>query len=397
MAYPVKTELFFKTRCFTPQSGISLCEKLMDCYQQFESVSSAAGKSGRSVLKQTLFIAADNYSEFAQSKQQLMNCANRHFNPLPPTSVISQSPEKDSLLLEINFTDTQNGAELGFRKNEESAWLVYETSEMKMVVASDLGKTEAPGHVLNQSIKAFTELQHILSAEEMDFSNIVRQWNYIEQITENVNHGDSCSQHYQIFNDVRSKYYQTAVFKYGFPAATGIGMDFGGVGIDFIAVKLKQDNSIIGIKSPVQFDAYNYSIEVLAENNTMNDFRCTTPKFERAKILITPEEKLIFVSGTAAIKGQESTSDFSVEVQTEMTIRNILSLIGSENLRKYGISGDEKAELNFLRVYVKFKNDLDRVKMVCEKFFPEIPVVFVVADICRPELLVEIEGLASIA
>lgn len=396
MAYPVKTELFFKTLCFTPQSGVSLCEKLLDCYTQFDAVYSALGNSGKTVLKQTLFISSENYSEFAQSKQELMHCSKKYFDSLPPTSVISQSPDKDSIVLEINYIDSPDGAELILKSNEDSAWLLYETRDMKMIVASDLGKTQGPGDVLNQSIKAFTELQHILSAEDLDFSNIVRQWNYIEQITENVLHGNSCSQHYQIFNDVRSKYYQTAVFKHGFPAATGIGMDFGGIVIDFIAVKLRQDSSVVGIKSPVQFDAYNYSKEVLAENNTMNDFRCTTPKFERAKILITPEEKLIFVSGTAAIKGQYSSSDFSVEVQTEMTIRNILSLIDSENLQKHGISGNENAELNYLRVYVKFKNDMDRVKSVCEKFFAGIPIIYVVADICRPELLVEIEGLATI-
>jgi len=126
----------------------------------------------------------------------------------------------------------------------------------------------------------------------------------------------------------------------------------------------------------------------------MSDFNRTSPKFERAKILITPENKWIFVSGTAAIKGQFSTSQPSIEHQTEMTIHNVLSLISPENLQKHGIIVSDGAILNYLRVYVKYKKDIQAVKDICLKYFPFIPVVYVVADICRCELLVEIEGQA---
>lgn len=396
MSYPIKTDLFLETLCFSPQTGNSLFEKLTDCYKQFDEIALNESFSGKLIIKQTIFISAKNTLDFIEKKQELFSCANNYFSEFPPTSIIAQSPDNGSLILEIICMDELKSDELSFKNNEDSSWLVYENNEMKMVISSDLGKSNEPGNVLNQSEKAFTELKNILSEEEMDFSNIVRQWNYIEQITENVHHKNSCSQHYQIFNDVRSKYYQTATFHHGFPAATGIGMDFGGIVIDFIAVKLKGENTIVGIKSPVQLDAYNYSKKVLAENNAMNDFCCTTPKFERAKILNTPEVKMIFISGTAAIKGQKSTSEFSVAYQTEMTIKNILSLIDSENLQKHGILGSEKASLNFLRVYVKYEKDMLLVKEICFKYLADLSMVFVIADICRPELLVEIEGQAII-
>jgi enamine deaminase RidA (YjgF/YER057c/UK114 family) len=267
---------------------------------------------------------------------------------------------------------------------------------MKMVFATSSGETSESNNIQQHSNTAFNQLQNILSEEKMAFSDVVRQWNYIEKITVNVNHNNSTSQHYQIFNDVRSKFYQQASFSTGFPAATGIGMDYGGIIIDIIAVQFGNKGSVIAVKNPVQLDAYTYSTEVLAENNTMSDFCRTTPKFERAKILITPENKWVFISGTAAIKGQVSNPGLSAEQQTEMTIQNILNLISPENLKKYGIEKGEKMSMSHVRVYVKNRADVQQVKAICLKYFPHIPVVYFVADICRPELLVEIEGQAVI-
>ena len=173
-------------------------------------------------------------------------------------------------------------------------------------------------------------------------------------------------------------------------------MDFGGIIIDVIAARFGDDSSVIAVKSPVQVDAYVYSKEVLADNHAMHDFCRTTPKFERAKIIATPENKWIFVSGTAAISGQTSDSQSSAGHQTEMTIQNIERLVSAENLQKHGIITSEKASFNFLRVYVKQREDMQQVKEICDRNYPNIPILYVVADICRPELLVEIEGQAQI-
>ncbi|HCY40704.1 MAG TPA: hypothetical protein DHV48_05010 [Prolixibacteraceae bacterium] len=77
-----------------------------------------------------------------------------------------------------------------------------------------------------------------------------------------------------------------------------------------------------------------------------------------------------------------------------MTIQNILSLISAENLSKHGIDGVAEVSISYLCAYIKYKEDLPVVKQICREYFPLIPILFVVADICRPELLVEIEGQA---
>jgi enamine deaminase RidA (YjgF/YER057c/UK114 family) len=394
MAFSSPTEIILKNLYISPRKGGSLNEQISDCYNQFEESPDLKIYPKSLIVKQTIFLTVSNNSEYFQSKQKLFACAKDFFELVPPTSIVTQSPENGSLSLELTLIEGLKPEETELRKNASSSWIRISRGNTKMIIATGFGNDAETGNILQQSATAFTQIQNILNAEEMEFSDIVRQWNYIEQITRNVNQNNTISQHYQIFNDIRSKFYQQASFVNGFPSATGIGMNCGGIIIDIIAVNNTIENSIVAIKSPVQLDAYTYSKEVLAENNTITDFCRTTPKFERAKILVYPDNKLIFISGTAAIKGQVSIPVISVEQQTEMTIQNILSLISRENLKKHGIQTSIEASICNLRVYVKFRKDVRKAKGICEKYFPGIPALFVIADICRPELLVEIEGQA---
>ncbi|MGE5458056.1 MAG: Rid family hydrolase [Methanococcaceae archaeon] len=386
--------LLLKNICFSPQRGTTLSDKLADCYKQF--VDSSANDAKFSVIKQTIFISAGSSTEYDQNKEKILTYANLFFKVLPPTSIIAQLKQQGDLLMEIVYLEGLKESELIIKENNLGSWLVVERENMKAVVASGLCQHKTGGSILQQSVDAFEQAQVILKEENMEWSDIIRQWNYIEQITANETNGSLESQHYQIFNDVRTKYYNRSKFENGFPAATGIGTDFGGICIDFIALTFNDESKVIGLKNPVQIDAYAYSKQVLAENNVMCDFCRTTPKFERAKVLVTPQGQWIFVSGTAAITGETSMVDNTVEHQTELTIKNILSLISWDNLHKHGVEKGKEVKIDYLRAYVKYQNDLPLVMDICKKHFPEIPIACVVADVCRPELLVEIEGLAVI-
>jgi len=391
------TDVNLNKFCYYPETGSTLHEKLIDCYRQFNEGYLGISISKNSVIKQTVFIAVTDQTEYFQSKQKLLSCAKDFFGELPPTSVLAQSPENGSLAVEFVTIDGLKTEEITYKQNKEVSWLVIQRGGSKIVVTSNLGENSENGNILLQSESSFRQLDEILNLEGMEFSDIIRQWNYIERITDVYDEEKSPSQHYQIFNDVRSKYYQKSRFTNGFPAATGIGSDFGGIIIDVVAAKLENEKSIVAVKSPVQLDAYTYSSEVLADNNTMCDFCRTTPKFERAKILITQEKKWIMISGTAAILGQQSSDQILVSQQTEMTIQNILQLISIENMALHGILVSENARIKSLRVYVKYKNDIQEVKNICERYFPNLQILYVVADICRPELLVEIEGVAELS
>ena len=75
-----------------------------------------------------------------------------------------------------------------------------------------------------------------------------------------------------------------------------------------------------------------------------------------------------------------------------MTIENIAHLVSKENLVKYG---SKPYDLRYVQIQVFIKNveDYDEVRAVVEKAYPNMPVVYSVADVCRTELLVEIEAI----
>ena len=82
--------------------------------------------------------------------------------------------------------------------------------------------------------------------------------------------------------------------------------------------------------------------------------------------------------------------------QTEQTIENIQRLISRENFARHGISGAGATleDLAKIRVYVKREEDFETCRAVCERRFGPLPAIYAHADVCRPDLLVEIEGVA---
>ena len=85
-----------------------------------------------------------------------------------------------------------------------------------------------------------------------------------------------------------------------------------------------------------------------------------------------------------------------VQRQTVQTLDNIAALIGEDNFRRHGLPGlgNTLDNLALVRVYVKRQEDYRQARAVCEARLGELPTIYAVADICRPELLVEIEGIA---
>ena len=93
------------------------------------------------------------------------------------------------------------------------------------------------------------------------------------------------------------------------------------------------------------------------------------------------DRRLIYISGTAAIRGEESLKGVGLERQLRVTMENIAELIGD-------------ARLKALRVYLKNKSDYPEAERLMNIYALEIPIAYMWADVCRDELLIEIEGIA---
>jgi enamine deaminase RidA (YjgF/YER057c/UK114 family) len=100
---------------------------------------------------------------------------------------------------------------------------------------------------------------------------------------------------------------------------------------------------------------------------------------------------VLLVSGTAAISGQETIGQGDIRKQLEVTIENIRALSGRENITRYNGSSDQ-LKYQWIRVYIKHMDDFEMVRSICQEHFGDIPAIYLQADICRDDLLVEIEA-----
>ncbi len=126
------------------------------------------------------------------------------------------------------------------------------------------------------------------------------------------------------------------------------------------------------------------------------EHKCT-PKFERAKLVTIGSRNYIYVSGTASILGEKTVHEGDVEKQTLTTIENIKRLFSKENQDKLGLDFDvEKIQFSHLRVYVKYKKDIPAVQKVCDAELNCKSSLFLESDVCRENLLVEIEGVFNV-
>ncbi len=386
-----------KKKCFgfIPTKGETVDEQFKNCLLQLEKTLKSLNLDNIDILKQTIFVNAENNTRYLEIKNRLVKILDANFNSsTPPTSFVGQPPEENKhLALEIIVAEKVDGYQIQQKKVENIKYVVVQNTDMKEVYATGLTMSDLNSGISEQSQNAFNKMELILQNEGLDFNNIVRQWNYIENILDVKTSDQKLEQNYQIFNNVRSTFYGKSSFNNGYPAATGIGMNVGGVILDFIAISSSKNISIYPIKNPNQVDAHQYSEKVLVGDNAANK---TRPKFERAKVVSNESVNQIFISGTAAIIGQYTINENTVSDQTIATLQNINKLISIDNLKAHGVSiRDSLKGPSYLRVYVKNKNDIPLVKNLCNEFYKEIPTLFLVSDICRNNLTVEIEGIAD--
>jgi len=255
------------------------------------------------------------------------------------------------------------------------------------VLVGGLGCSDNRIDVTDQADVAFSDLQAVLAAEDLSFSHLVRQWNYIDDIVGISFRRGKEHQHYQEFNEVRAKWYSKNGLINNFPAATGIGTFGGGVIVEGIAARLGSGAKLLSITNPRQEDAHSYS-----KTKLIGDQASSAPLFERGKMLVGKDSGYIWVSGTAAIRGQDSVSG-SLSDQTRVTCENIDELISPDNLIRARLEiEDFDIEPVYVRAYLKPGYDGMFVESYLKEFYPTAMIHVLTADICRPELLVEIEA-----
>ena len=346
-------------------------------------------------IRVNIFIQSENQSDYfskhALVKTSFLNSLGDH---CPPFGVIMQEPEDPyHVICEVGFIE-KGSAKITYGVFRERPYCIVDTENYKEYWTVGADTVNPDFNILASSNASFDYLNELYNHLGLSFDNIVRQWNYVGEIlSKETEEGSRLRQHYQMFNESRSDYYGKYRQRKDFPAATGIGMLYQGVCIDSFAVSGDKNLKIVPISNPDQSESYKYGQEVLVGAPNQKLKQNQPPQFERAKLIALNKATRLIISGTASIIGQETIGVGDVEKQTHITIENILKLSTKENLIKHFPEIKSiPTNYSYARVYVKHKTDISKVRNICVQYFGNAAVTYVVADICRDDLLVEIEA-----
>jgi hypothetical protein len=371
---------------FCPSIQGSLTEEWEQCLKQIRT----AVSSEYTAIKLNVFADLPDFSTFLLFREVIIQSVSENFGNIYPAINITIHPPEKPWKIAVELTALLNGSvEIISKSYDGVPYIVIESDAFKEVWSAGVSSYKYPGDTFKAANDSFAMMVNILAIENMTLNNIVRQWNYIGNILST----EGGSQNYQIFNEVRNDFYSRYRNVKGYPAATGVGMKSGNVALDFCALDLKGSPGIVAVNNPDQINAYDYGQEVLKGFLVREQSEKHPPKFERALIIKTGKDLHLHISGTASIIGQETIGRDDIEQQTLVTIRNLFNLTDkgyiSSLLNNVSIS-DEKYSL--IRVYIKSQKDFKIVREICDQHFRGIPALYIEADICRDDLLMEIEA-----
>lgn len=317
---------------------------------------------------------ADN-EQYVSRRITLREKIRRYYdNHEPVLSYVSQPPLDAMLILEVHSYKPDADDRILYRHFKGFPYVVLENNDGRFLFCGGFHGDVINFGIGQQAAEVFRMTGEVMRREGFPVSSIIRQWNYIEQITKQ----EGEDQHYQLFNNARADFYSKSDWSNGYPAATGIGTNLGGILVDVDAAVFKvSDCYATPIDNQLQVAAHAYSEQVLEAAHQKK----STPKFERAKSMTFTGRELIYISGTAAIRGEESLTGVGLGRQLHITMENIDQLIG-------------EAKLKMLRVYLKEKSFYEEAKILLDSYQLNIPISYMWADVCRDELLIEIEGIA---
>jgi enamine deaminase RidA (YjgF/YER057c/UK114 family) len=240
------------------------------------------------------------------------------------------------------------------------------------------GNTSNQASRTSQSETMFHQAERLLRTEGASYQDVVRTWIYLSGILD----------WYTDFNVIRNRCYSDYGFlgstkvqeeKIFLPASTGIeGKNPSGfpATMDVFAIHRSDQGATI--------------VRAISGTKQRSPFRYGSA-FSRAMIVEDSSSKLILVSGTASIDGQgKSVHVGDSAAQIHQSLNVVAALAEGE--------GATLQDLCEVTVFIKRKEDFPVFQKVIEQVgIPNIPSVNVVADVCREELLFELDAVFIIA
>lgn len=203
------------------------------------------------------------------------------------------------------------------------------------------------------------------------YPHLLRIWNYLDDI----NAGDGDAERYRQFCAGRHRALSLDPgFEQRLPAASAIGTRGGGLSI--VALAMKRPG--IQIENPRQLSAFRYP----------RVYGVRSPSFARATLVPWADGAQLLVSGTASIVGHATAHAGDAPAQLRQTAANLDALLTQPALARLGTFAPELYTL-----YLRHADDLPALLPLLPELFGGAPLQVLGGDICRRELLLEVEAV----
>lgn len=210
----------------------------------------------------------------------------------------------------------------------------------------------------------------LAAARAAGYQHVLRMWNHVGSI----NAENDGLERYRSFCKGRYEAFAGAGYELAadLPSASAVGMAGTGLVTYFIAGRAPG----VQVENPRQVSAYRYPPE----------YGPRSPSFSRATVF----NNLVYVAGTSSVVGHASVHVDDIRAQVEETLRN-LELVMSASL-----PGATLQDAVAVKTYIRRDADFAEVARLLRPALPQTcELMFLEADICRSDLLVEVEAVAS--
>ena len=299
-----------------------------------------------------------------QPQQSLVNFVFAAAQPLWPSAEIGLNWLGGDLVCEQwrGAAPVQFGHGDGWRWSRNSDFLL---------VALEASDEDDPAET---TARCYREL--IAAVRSAGYPHLLRIWNYLSDI----NGGDGDQERYRRFCIGRGQALAEAGLEDArMCAATAIGTHDRRFRLFALAGRAPGRS----VENPRQVSAWDYPPM----------YGPRSPAFARATaIRLDDQRTALLVSGTASVVGHATAHPGDVLAQTDEAVSNLKALLveAASDLDQPGLSCFGRAAA--ARVYVRHAQDWPAVHQRLRQHWPGLPLAGFLGDICRRDLLVEIEA-----
>jgi enamine deaminase RidA (YjgF/YER057c/UK114 family) len=246
---------------------------------------------------------------------------------------------------------------------------VYNDGDITFCVLTNLRPRDLSAPRREQAKSVLRQMESALGEAGMSVHDVVRTWFFINHILD----------WYDDFNAVRTSLFQEwGLFDRMLPASTGIGSANASAATlvaDAIAIRSAAGKvQVADVASPLQCPATNYR-----------------SSFSRAVEVNLPGRRCLYVSGTASIEPDGRTAHIgNLDHQIALTMEVVSEILGSR--------GMSWSHVTRAVAYLRDVTQAGAFEGYCRDHgLTNLPVAIASADICRDDLLFEIEvdGVAA--